>query len=306
MRLVKIKAPKGYADRILRTAFNAGLSEASTHHNTLHRSDGSQEHRDVVDIGGSTPVCARFIKLMTEADYFDRDLISFEVRQPRSLGSEDDVNALTRPLPEPDTDIFEELWQFSHVTYGLVGRLLIAAGLLAYGIIESKVLLIISGLLFIPMLPMVLGAGFGTIGKQWKLVRQGAIAFAASTLVLFIGGAAVAFIASPPMRFSDFGSPLLGMIVSISVGIAAALAEIDDAGRRELIGLAAASQLAIFPVWLAITLAFWLSGAAKLDEIPQKTLSFIANVAALYVTIAIVRTLVNAYARFRSEKVHET
>jgi hypothetical protein len=305
MRLVKIKAPEGYADRILRTAFEAGLSEASTNQITLHRSDGSEEQRDVVDIAGSTPVCTRFIKLMTEADYFDRDLIKFEVRQPRSIGSPDDMHSLTRPLPEPDPDIFEELWQFSHVTYGLVGRLLIASGLLAYGLIESKILLIVSGLMFLPILPMVLAAGFGTVGKQWKLVRQGAMAFAAAVIVLFIGGAIVALVSSPPMRFTDTGSPVLGIIISVSVGVAAALAAVDDTGRRELIGLAAASQMAIFPVWLAITLVFARSGAASLEELPQRALSFAANVITLYLSIAVVRALSNAYSRRHTSATQE-
>lgn len=299
MRLVKIVAPEGYAERILQTAFEAGFDEGSTHHNTRHRPDGTQERRDVVDIGGSTPRCTRFIKLLIEADYFDRELIKFEVRQPRSLGSHDDIIELTKPLPEPDTDIFEELWQFSHITYGLVGRLLIAAGLLAYGLIESKILLIISGLLFLPIMPMMMAAGFGTVGKQWKLVRQGAIAFGAALVLLFAGGAVVAAVASPPMRFTDFGTPLLGLVISVCVGTAAALAEIDDTGRRELIGLAAASQMAIFPVWLAITLVFSRTGAAGLEQVPEKAISFAVNIAALYVTIIVVRALSNAHARRR-------
>jgi hypothetical protein len=47
-------------------------------------------------------------------------------------------------MPEPSVDLMEELWQFSHITYGLIGRVLISAGLLAYGLIEQKLLLMIA------------------------------------------------------------------------------------------------------------------------------------------------------------------
>lgn len=72
------------------------------------------------------------------APFFDAEKYSIHVRQPRSIVSREKPPELTRPLVEPTIDIFEELWQFSHVTFGFVGRVLIAAMLLAYGMIQQQ------------------------------------------------------------------------------------------------------------------------------------------------------------------------
>ena len=53
-----------------------------------------------------------------------------------------------------------------------------------------------------------------------------------------------------PIRFTAFKSPLASFAVSAVIGITAGLSNADDTGRRYLIGVAAAVQLAIFPVWL--------------------------------------------------------
>jgi len=42
--------------------------------------------------------------------------------------------------------------------------------------------------------------------------------------------------------------------MSLALGVAAGLATSDDVGRRELFGLAAATQVAILPVWFGIAL----------------------------------------------------
>jgi hypothetical protein len=44
--------------------------------------------------------------------------------------------------------------------------------LLAYGLVESKLLFMIAGLLFIPLSPLMLSIGFGLWTKQWRLARQ--------------------------------------------------------------------------------------------------------------------------------------
>src|SRR5258708_11456863 len=100
------------------------------------------------------------------------------VRQPRALVCGEELSTLARPLVEPSFDIFEELWQFSQVTYGFVGRILIGALLLAYGLVEYRLLFIIAGLLFIPLRPLLLTVGFGLCPHQWRLAIQGLLSLA--------------------------------------------------------------------------------------------------------------------------------
>jgi hypothetical protein len=289
MRLVKISAPVGLGERIAETAFAAGVESVEMRGAVAHARGGETRPIDIVDLATSTPTAKRFIDTLLAADYYDNATISINVRQPRSIISDQDLAKLTVPLEEPATDLFEELWQFSHVTYGLAGRLFIAGCLLGYGLIEEKVLFIVAGLLFIPVLPMAMAISYGIGAARWKLAGQGALAVAASTLSLYAGGLLVALISGPPMRFSDNPSIVSGILVSLGVGAAAALAAMDDAGRRELIGLAAASQLAIIPVWFGVVSVFGLPADHTNHDIVVRCLSFAANLAVLILTILFVQ-----------------
>lgn len=285
MRLVKINCPVGFKEKIIETAFSAGIDNISSYPTTQFTPGGAPEERDVVDIETSTPKAKRFIDTFLAADYYDQKRMTFNIRQPRSLITRDDIGEKTYPICEPSTDLFEELWQFSHVTYGLVGRICVSAGLLAYGMIESKLLLMIGGLLFLPVLPMVMAIGYGIVGRQWRLSVQGLIALATGLAILFLGGIVVAAVSTPPLRFNELGSPGVGIIISLAVGIAAQLAAIDDAGRREMIGLAAASQIGLSPVWLGIILVFGLPADTARHEVFTHVLSIAANLIVLLLAI---------------------
>jgi len=87
----------------------------------------------------------------------------------------------------------------------------------------------------------------------------------------------VAAIQGGPIHFTAFKSPLASFAISAVIGITAGLSNADDTGRRYLIGVAAAVQLAIFPVWL---------GAATVIGIPDGVLwtrleSFMINLATI-------------------------
>ena len=71
--------------------------------------------------------------------------------------------------------------------------------------------------------------------------------------------------------------------------MAAALAAMDDAGRREMIGLAAPSQLAVVPVWLGIIVIFGLPADIDAGETLLRALSVPANLVILIVTMAAVQ-----------------
>jgi hypothetical protein len=299
MRLIKINAPVGYGQKIIDTAFSAGISKVSVHQVTNHTATGETEPRDVVDIETSTPIAKGFVNKLLAEEYFDQERIGFSIRQPRTAVFGMSIRKATYPICEPSTDLYEELWQFSHITYGLVIRIFISAGLLAFGMIESKVLLMIGGLLFLPVLPMVMSISYGVVGRQPKLAFQGLAALAAAAATLFVGGVLVAAMSSPPLRFDDIGSLGVGIIISAAVGIAAQLAAIDDAGRRELIGLAAASQIGLIPVWLGIVAVFGIPSASANNEIVTRFICLVANLGVLILAIMATQYATGAVGNIR-------
>jgi hypothetical protein len=277
MRLVKVKAPEGKGADVARLALQAGIKQAGSYTEYVH---GPNKNSDVVDVQTSTPLAKKFIDALTSAPFFDPREYSIAVRQPRSVVSGERPLELTRPVVVPETDIYEELWQFSQVTYSFVGRFLIAAMLIAYGLIEHSLLVMIAGLMFMPLLPLLLAISFGAWTREWRLAAQGAFALAAALVIALAGGAAVAAVSEPPVKFQDFAPLPVGLVISLGVGVAAGLATADDVGRRELIGLAATAQIALLPVWFGVYLVF---GFPALDPTPpaKRLLALGLNVTAI-------------------------
>jgi hypothetical protein len=270
-------APEGKGDDVARTAFSVGIEKVSRRQIESHHADGKVERKDVVDVEASTPQGKRFIDSLLAADFYNREDFTISVRQPRSIISQTGFRELTRPLVQPASDIFEELWQFSHITVGFVGRIFIVACLLAYGLIEQKTLLVIAGLLFLPLLPLLLGIGFGTWTSKWNLSVQSLLAFAVATILLILGGMAIAAVSDPPVKYDEFNTPLVAFLISLAVGIAAGLADSDDVGTRQMIGLAATAQLAIIPVWFGICFVFGFPSTVSQNEIASRAAVFFIN-----------------------------
>jgi len=65
-------------------------------------------------------------------------------------------------------------------------------------------------------------------------------------------------------------------VFSLLVGTAAALATAADAGHRQLVGLAATSQLVLIPAWFGLSFVFGFT-----DSAAEKALSFGLNVLGL-------------------------
>lgn len=185
--------------------------------------------------------------------------------------------------------MFEELWQFSQVTYGFIGRILIGALLLSFGLVEYHLLLIIAGLLFIPSLPLVLSVGFGFCTKQWRLSLQGLAALTIAFVLMVVAGVVVGLMSNPPVRYSEFSS-LFGLLISSAVGVAAGLATVDDVGRREMIGLAATAQIAIIPAWFGVCLI--LGFPTSETPASRRVLALIINLAAIVITSFLTYRLV--------------
>jgi hypothetical protein len=294
MRLIKVSAPEGKGDQVAKVAFSVEIDSVSRRVSETVRRDGSVEKREVIDIETSTPKAKRFVDALLSADFYNREEFTFNVRQPRTLISKTNLHELTKPFVEPASDVLEELWQFSHITASFVGRVLVASALIAYGMIEQKILLLIAGLLVLPMTPLLLAVAFGFRSGIWKLAAQGAIALLTVTLLLLLGSAAVAAFCEPPVKYNDFSTLLVGFLISVAVGTGAGLANIDDSGQRQLIGFAASAQIALVPVWFGVCMVLGFPQNESQSEIIRRASSFFVNIATMIVVPLIVYTLTDA------------
>lgn len=277
MRLINVSVPLGKSPDIEQLAFSVGIDKVGVQQEETRRSDGSTETKEVVKVETSTPKGKRFVDAVLKSDFYEREKYSIVIRSPLSIISRESVREITIPLPETTADILEELFQFSHITYSFVGRMFIAGSLLAYGMIRQQILLMIAGLLFLPLLPLLQAVGFGAWTRQWKLALQGFLAFVVAIVLLILAGIVVANLSAPPIRFTEFSSLGVSFLISLVIGIAAGLAIIDDAGKREMIGLAASAQIAIVPVWFGMCIIFGFPETTGEKEIQTRALSFFVN-----------------------------
>lgn len=299
MRLIKVSAPAGMGNQVAEIAFSAGVKSVTLRQESELTADGKSKTKDAIDLSTSTPKGKRFIDGLINSGFYNTDDYSISVRQPRAIISSENIRELTRPLAEPVTDIFQELWQFSHITIGFVGRFFIGASLLAYGLIQHQTLLIIAGLLFLPILPTLMAIALGILDGNFKLVGQGLLAFLAAMVILYLSGVAVGSFTSPPLKYGEFNPLYVGALISMAVGIAGALANTDDVGRRELIGLAATAQIAIIPVWFGIKTIFGFNSPEDdQNQLIQRAVSIPMNVAIIIVA-ALLTYLFLGYRKTR-------
>jgi hypothetical protein len=88
----------------------------------------------------------------------------------------------------------------------------------------------------------------------------------------------VALATGGPIGFHDFKGPLASFAISTVIGAAAGLSTADDAGRRYLIGVAAAVQFAVFPVWLG---AATVIGFPPAHDVAVRIATFFINMATI-------------------------
>jgi uncharacterized membrane protein len=150
---------------------------------------------------------------------------------------------------EPPINVFEDLWQLSHVTVSYLARAFAGAIILAHGMVKDDPVSIVVAALFLPFLSQAVAVGFGVWAGDFSLARQGLKALAVSTAISVGGGAMIGLLHGPPMLFNNFAAPLSSFLISAVIGITAGFTTADDAGRRYLIGVAAAVQYGVFPVW---------------------------------------------------------
>lgn len=289
MRLITIRTPPGKGKAVADLAFQKGVKEVAIHSANVHRAEGPSAVQDVVEIETATPIAKAVIEALMISSFYHPGNFAITVRHPESIFAAKEPKEEIHPIIRPSTDVYVELYQFTKVTISLVGRVFLSAVLLAYGMLENYLPLMIAGLLFLPYHHHMLGLGLGTCLKEWRFLKQAAFALFVSTLLIFLAGACVGLFTSPPIRFEISGSLLSGAVLSAIIGLAAALASVDDAGRRELIGLAATAHISVYPAWFGLYLAFNISDQHKAGE---HLISFFVNVAVLTLTAGITYAVV--------------
>jgi len=292
LRQVTVTAPQGKGSDVAEIAFSVGIRDVSLSEIRALKSDNSEQRKDHLEIETATHLAKAFVEKLSSSSIFNTEEYSITIRQPRSIYSTRNIRSLTRPLVEPSSDLFQELWQFSQITFGFIGRIYIGAVLLAFGLVDYRLLFMIAGLLFIPLLPLMLGIGFSLLTRQWRLLGQSFLALLTATLLMAAGGATVALFSQPPIRYVEANSLLTGFVISLAVGVAAGLATSDDVGRREMIGLAATAQVAIVPTWFGLAAVLGLPANDSVSA-KQRAMSLGINVAGIviasFVTYAALR-----------------
>ena len=289
MRLITIRTPEGAGRQVAELAFSVGIKEVSMSVGRTFYSAEQSDAKDVLDIETATPIARNFIDALMRASFYNPQTYSFTVRHPEAIFGTAPPEKEVHPVVRPTTDVYEELYQFVKVTGSLAGRVFCSALLLSYGMVSNNLPLILAGLLFLPYHHHMLGIALGAQLREWAFLRQAVLALLVSTILIFLAGICVALFIVPPVAFELKGSVLSGTVLAAIIGAAAALASIDDAGRRELIGLAATAHISIYPAWFGLQLVFGFSGEPKVTE---HLFSFLINITTLtfaaFITYAIV------------------
>lgn len=271
MHEIRVTVPPDCVSEAVQLAHAAGIERVSVADVFVH---GPDAHRRQLSVETSTPKARDFVEAFLGSPALSKAGYTLTSREIRAIVDQEPLISLTHPMSEPFPNIIQDLWQLSHVTASYIGRAASGAVLLASGIIDDNPVAIVVAALFLPFLSQVLAISFGSWTGSRSLIFRGLRAVLASTVLAIAAGAAVAWIAGGPIRFDGFKSPLNSFVVSMLIGGTAGLSIADDTGRRYLIGVAAAVQLAIFPVWLGAALVL---GLPPHEILYSRLLSFVIN-----------------------------
>ena len=289
MHEIRATMPPEYVAEAARLAHDVGIERVSIADVYIH---GPDLRRQVVSIEASTPKARLFVEALLTSPALGATDYSLTSRELRAIVDTGDLAELTLPMSEPFPDAIQDLWQLSHVTTSYLARAFSGGILMATGIIDDNPVAIVVAALFLPFLSEVLAVSLGLWSRDRRLIFRGLAATAVSTILAFAGGAVVAAFTSGPIRFQGFKPPLSSFALSAVIGITAGLSHADDTGRRYLIGVAAAVQLAIFPTWLGAALlgAALIVGLPAAHILSDRLLSFAINFVTISVTALLAYT----------------
>jgi hypothetical protein len=251
MHEIRVTVPEGRAKDVAELALRAGIKQATVYKVFDY---GSNQTKEIVSAETSTPHGKKFADSVLTSAWFDSRECSISTRELRAVVNDNHPREITRPMLEPPINVFEDLWQLNHLTISYYARAVAGAVLLAYGMVLNDQVTIVVAALFLPFLSQSIALSFGPWAGDWGLARQGLKALAVSTAASILSGAAIAVLHGPPMLFHGYLSPLPSFFISAIIGITAGFITADDAGRRYLIGVAAAVQYGIFPAWFGFSL----------------------------------------------------
>ena len=281
MHEIRVTGPVGSAEPIAQIALSAGAKHVSVYSVYTY---GPNQQQEVLSTELPTPQAKAFLDALLSSPRFDATRYTVTSRELRAILSQTHPRELTQPLSEPAVDVFEDLWQLSHVTWSYLGRAVSAGFLLAFGMVTNSSISIVIAALFLPFLPPILAMSFGLWTGERALAWQGAKAITASVCASFLTAFVVAFLTRSPLTYSEWKSPLVSFLIAVVIGVEAGLSSADDAGRRYLIGVAAAVQLAVVPAWFGITAVL---GFAPGGLMLERAGTFLLNVVVLGATAAL-------------------
>ena len=264
MRLITVMTPKGFGQKVSKLAFNNNISEVAISEAKRIKKD-SETVLEVVSIQTNTRKTKSFIEALMKSDFYDPKEMSFSTREPESQFASALPKEETYPLIRTTGEVYEEFYQYSQISISMVFRVFLSAVLVAYGMREGYMPLIIAGLLFLPYHHFLLGMGIGAGTKELRLFGRAALAYFLGTILIMLAGIFIGLLIDPGIKFHQFLETklLFNVILSITIGIAAGFGAVDDAGRRELIGLAATAHLSVYPVWFGLKFVYGFDAADK-------------------------------------------
>jgi hypothetical protein len=251
------------AQRVVELALGCGIAHLAVGTVSLPAAGGEGRQ---VSLEVATPAARQFLEALLASPWFRIEECTVSTRELRSILCADQQHDITRPMSEPAIDVFQDLWQLSHITPSYWGRAVAASLLLAQGMFENSPVQIVLAALFLPFLSQILAASFGLWNKHWGLAQHGARALCISTLTAVAAGALLAWLEPLQLVYGGFRSVVAGACMAAVIGVTAGLCSADDAGRRYLIGVAAAVQCAVYPVWFGACLVDGFPGAAATAE----------------------------------------
>jgi hypothetical protein len=293
MHEVRITVHPGLASDIAKLALEVGIDRVTVCPAYVW---GPNSDAEIVSVETSTPRAKAFLDRLMSSGAVDLAKSSVTTREIRAILGSRSAQEVTYPAVQPLLEVFEDLWQLNHVTPSYVVRALVAELLLGYGMLRGDVISLVVAALFLPFIAQILALGFGLWASDWRLARQGAIALAVSMAISVLAGFFMALALGGPDRFDGFKSPVVSLVMSLAIGAAAGLSSADDAGRRYLIGVAAAAQSGVFAVWIGIALVLGF------PETPT-TVARIATLLINIVTIGIAASVAYALVGLRRESV---
>jgi uncharacterized membrane protein len=242
MHEIRVTVPEGRGKDVGELAMQAGIREVAIYPVFAY---GPNCTKETVSAQTSTPLAKKFADSVLASPWFDSAECTVSSRQLRALVTGTHPREITQPMLEPPINVFEDLWQLSHITVSY----------LAHGMVKNDPVAIVIAALFLPFLSQAVAVGFGMWAGDFSLAKQGIKALIVSTAASVLGGVIVGFLHGPPMLFDNFAAPLSSFALSAVIGVTAGFTTADDAGRRYLIGVAAAVQYGVFPVWFGFCLA---------------------------------------------------